>query len=218
MEQLPHWLTGYMDAPGAASIAAAVEAAERRTSGEIVPMIVRRSTHTGHVAWVLFFALSSLFIGFAPIAPGFGADVSLWVLEGAGLVCAASLAWPLARLGFFQKLCTPEADRDAAAMMRAELEFFESGVTKTESRTGVLIFVSLLERRAVVLADEAIASRLPKDAWDEVVDAVIAGVKRKDFAGGMEGAIARAARLIEPLFPPVPGDKNEIPNRLRIEE
>lgn len=217
MSKIPRWLSSYLDDEGIRRIAETVASAETRTSGEIVPMIVRRSTHSGHVVWVLFFATLSLLIGLVPSMSAITA-LSVGWLEILAIVSAAIFAWPLAKTNFFQRLCTPAVDRDAAAMMRAELEFFESDIQKTKGKTGVLIFVSLLEREAVVLADEAISSQLPPEAWREVVDFLIQGVKRKDFAGGMCDAIDATAKLLEPILPAQPGNRNELPNKLIIEE
>ncbi|MCM2281043.1 MAG: hypothetical protein NDI61_04270, partial [Bdellovibrionaceae bacterium] len=153
MEAIPRWLSAYLDSEGKARIEAAIAKAEAATSGEIVPMIVHRSTHTGHVRWILFFALVSVLVALAPsglllLPPPIQTWMPLLGLEAGMIAIAWVFAAQLARMDFFQRLCTPEADQDAATMMRAELEFFESGIKKTQAQTGVLIFVSLLEHEA----------------------------------------------------------------------
>lgn len=215
---IPQWLSGYLDRVGVERISRAIALAEARTSGEIVPMIVHRSTHAGHVRWILFFAFLSVFVGLVPSVSSRFAELPFWAWEGVAVTLAIAFAWPLARLDFFQRLCTPEVDQDASVLMRAELEFFESNIKKTHGKTGVLIFVSWLEHEAVVLADEAISQKLPKEAWQGVIDVLLKGVRRKDFAGGMCDAIQAAGELLQAHFPKGPEDRDELPNQLIIEE
>jgi putative membrane protein len=102
--------------------------------------------------------------------------------------------------------------------MRAEIEFYELGLSETEARTGVLLFVSLMEHRAVVLADQGIAEKLDSEIWNGVVDQMVAGVKRADFAGGMCAGIERCGALLAPHFPAAAENANELRDHLVIKD
>jgi putative membrane protein len=78
--------------------------------------------------------------------------------------------------------------------------------------------VSLMEHRAVVLADQGISEKLDEEIWREVVDLMIDGVKAKDLAAGMSGAILRCGELLATHFPVAEEDTNELRDHLVIKE
>ena len=217
---IPNWLKGHVDEKGLERIRAAVMKAERETSAEIVPMIVRESTQTGHVEPLIFFATLALWWGLAPYLAVWLSKPELpyFVFEAAALPLAAVAALGLGRFSSVRRFCTTRADRVSSAMLRAQLEFYELGIRSTENRTGVLIFVSFLEHGVSVLADEAIARRLPAETWDELVSGLTARIRKGDFAGGMVGAIEDCGQRLKEIFPRSPDDQDELPNRLVIED
>lgn len=70
----------------------------------------------------------------------------------------------------------------------------------------------------MVLADKKIAEKLPRETWQGVCDLMIAGIKKKDLAGGLINALNKSGELLQPLFPIKPDDINELPNELIIKE
>lgn len=78
--------------------------------------------------------------------------------------------------------------------------------------------VSLMEHRAVVLADHGISEKLDATIWQEVVDLMIDGVKGGDLAGGMCAAIERCGALLAPHFPIAADDANELRDHLVVKE
>ena len=217
--EIPKWLRHQLNEAGLEKVREAVFAAEKSTTGEIVPMIVHRSAHKGHVFWLSFFAnFALLALAIQVCALGVvHADVLIG-LEIANIVVSFILAKIAVGSDWIQRLCTTREDLEAAALLRAQLEFYELDLKKTKGRTGVLLFVSLVEHQAVVLADEGIASQCPPETWQNVIDIMLGGVKRKDFAGGMSDAIAACGKILAEKFPRSANDLDELPNRLIIEE
>ena len=217
-QELPDWALRLLGNDGAARIEAAIAEAESRTSGEIVPMLVRRSSTVGHVP-LLAFVLLLLFVVLAEI-PEY---LSLlggpeWLWQATSWLVAGGLALGLSRLDAVARLLTPRDDQIQQVGLRAELEFFENEVGQTEQDTGILLFVSLMEHRAVVLADRAIAEKLDPEVWQELVDLMLQGVSRGDLADGMTQAIARCGDLLAPHFPLAEGDENELRDHLIVKE
>ena len=105
-------------------------------------------------------------------------------------------------------------------MRRAQLEFHRAGLRSTVGHTGVLIFVSMLERKAVVLADTSVHEKFNDDAWKDVLSKLLGKVKHGDFSGGMIEAVAHLGSLLETQFPAAPGaaNPNELPNTLIIKD
>ena len=218
MEERPDWARGVLGTDGAERIEAAIAEAESRTSGEIVPILVRRSSTVGHVLLVTFtLLLLCMFIVDLPgILVGLGGPY--WVWLGACWLLASGLALGLQRFDVVQRALTPRIDQMQQVNLRAQIEFYELGVSQTEDRTGILLFVSLMEHRAVVLADHSIAEKLDAEVWKELVDLMIQGVKGGDLAAGMVQAIQRCGDLLSPHFPIAENDTNELHDHLVVKE
>lgn len=215
---IPNWLKGKLDGAQLQQIAEAVKRAESTTSGEIVPMIVRKSSTLGHVPVILFSLFVAVF--FAADGPSLQAEfvgdhVLLYFVDTVVIVILTAL---LGRSTFVQRLLTTRADQIAQVEMRAEIEFYGSDIRKTRDATGILLFVSLLERRAVVLADQAISEKVPKDTWLGVCDILISGIKKKNMGSAFGNAVEKCGEILTPLFPIKPDDENELKDHLVIKE
>lgn len=215
--KLPNWVKKYLNEEGADAVAAAVKRAELKTSGEIVPMIVHRSSTVGHIPLAITLLLTSLLLA---LELSIGSD---WHFSGLlywpiVLLVVFALSGFLAQLGFIERWFTPKEDQADQVLQRAELEFYRAGLRKTENSTGVLIFLSIAEHRAVVLADKAIAEKLPPDTWQGVIDTVIGSIKSGDLKSGLTQAIERCGEILAKDFPIKEGDTNELPNTLIIKE
>ncbi|MDP6979704.1 MAG: TPM domain-containing protein [Myxococcota bacterium] len=218
MTALPKWAERCLGNKGHDRVEAAIAAAEARTSGEIIPLLVRRSSTVGHVP-----LLATALLLVIAISLDFDAAVAGWIGNDMAGVVAVWLAcaiagWFASQLDIVDRLLTPQGDQALQVDLRAELEFYELGVGRTSESTGVLLMISLLEHRAVVLADQGISERLPAETWQEVVGLMIAGVKRGDAAGGLCAAIERCGDLLEAHFPIAPGDENELRDHLIVKD
>jgi putative membrane protein len=215
---IPAWASRYLNETSVQAIEAAVRQAESRTSAELVPVIVRRSSSIGHVSlcvmllYWLVFVLSKV-DHYQTVYWGYGYWIWIVYVLASAIVTAA-----VSRLPSVQRLFVHKQDQVAQVMRRAQLEFHQSRIQQTQGATGILFFVSLLERQAVVLADRAVADKLPPDTWQAVVDTIVSAVRAGDLDKGLQRAIAQAADLLGPLFPIVEGDSNELPNTLVIKE
>ena len=192
-------------------ISAAVQRAEGATSGEIVCVLARRSADTGALA-MLVAALLALALPWAlmvftalPLQEILGLQLALFV----GLAVLLSMP-PLA------VLLLPRSVRRAAAHRAALEQFVARGMGRTGGRTGVLIFVSLAERYARIVADEAITARVPQSEWQDAVDALIGHMREDRIADGYVEAIERCGRVLAAHFPRRPDDRNELPDRIYL--
>jgi putative membrane protein len=218
MQELPSWARSLLGTDGAERIETAIADAESRTAGEIVPILVRRSSTVGHVPLLAFsLILLGVLLGDLPVyLTRLGGPHWMWL--AASWALAFGLAVTVSRLDITQRLLTPRRDQIQQVGMRAEVEFYEHGVGGTEGNTGVLLYVSLMEHRAVVLADHAIAEKVDEQVWQELVDLMIQGVKRGDLAEGMTQAIKRCGEILSPHFPIAEGDVNELRDHLVVKE
>ena len=216
---VPKWILGYLQTSDLKKIENAVASAELKTIGELVPVVVRKSSTVGHVPFYLLFVMISIF---------FVLDLDHLQLElfdgplelyyAIDFLLLMGLTRFLSPLPFVQRIFIPKSDRNLQVEQRALIEFYDHQVHQTDESTGILIFVSLMERQAVVLGDESISSKLKPEAWDEVIEKLIKGVKTKNLADGLIAGIEASGELLIHHFPKKPGNKNELKNHLIIKE
>ncbi|MES2442075.1 MAG: TPM domain-containing protein [Pseudomonadota bacterium] len=212
-----------------ARVTEAVAAAERDTNGEIVTIVTGRSDAYHDVALHYAVAAMLLLAGVAAVWPwileakldwlhgGWTSAVDLrelllLVLVGQALVFLIIrfvLAWNPLRM-----LVTPGATKGRRVRRRA-LQYFRSSAEKrTMGRVGILLYLSLAERRAEIVADEAIHGLVPQERWGDAMAALVAKVRTGDAAGGMADAVGEIATILAEHFPKTEADMNELPDRL----
>jgi putative membrane protein len=218
MQKIPHWLKGLLDEAGLRKIDAAVAQAEQQTSGEIVPMVVRSSAvhSSASMIGVLLALLLVLLVEYATLLIRGHEDLG-WLWLAAYLV-AGALGYAFGQTRKGQLLTLAAWDRRRQVDERALLEFYQEGLNNTQGKTGILLFLSLDEHGAVVLADAAISKHYPKDTFKEVVAELVEGARNKDLATGFVKAIDRSAALLSPYFPPEGANPNELADHIRIKE
>lgn len=197
----------------------AVQAAEQRTRGEIVPMVVLSSARyreTAHLTGLVtsLVVLTVLLMldagwgswGWTDHHPGW---IVLGVLAGymGGSWAGSRPLW----IRFF----TSKERMAFKVRRRAELAFYEHGLHKTREGTGILIMASLLEHRVQVLADKAINERVPQDTWDSLVQNMVQGIKGGQPTEAFCRAIAQCGNLLAMHFPAREGNNpDELPDDL----
>lgn len=205
-------------------IDAAVAKAEKTTSGEIVPVIAGRAadyTHGLYHAGVTLTLLASLALAGANLAfhapLGWGPwTIPLYVLLPAQL--AAMLAgYHVARASWrVHRAFLPQALLEREVTRAARRAFHDLDLHRTKGATGIMLYVSLFERVALVVADKGIASKCDPKTWDGVRDILIAGLRSGDGAKGFTDAIAECGRILAKDFPPSAENPDELPNELRV--
>ncbi len=192
-------------------LAQAIRAAEAGTTGEIVCVVARQSDSYFFPAATIalsFLLLASL--GVALVAEHFWIALRPPLFVTAELLGAAALLLLLKILPGLRLALTPHSIRFKAARNQARQQFLARNIHLTTARTGVLLFVSLAERYAEVVADSGIHQRVSSETWEEIV----AGITRRAAAGqlaeGLAEAVARAGNLLATHFPPARSDQNEL--------
>ena len=217
-DDMKKWIDRYLTSDQIKKIAEAVSGAEEHTVGEIVPVIVSKSSTIGHVKWILTGFLTVVFITLESFYLHHrGGIQSDWLLPAAFLL-AYGVSIGLSRLLWFQRVLTANEDEIRQVHDRAELEFYRAQIKKTSRRTGILIFVSVMERRVVVLADEGIAAHYPQETWDEVVALLVGEFKKGKIFDGFEKAIQKCGEILQTKLPATHHNTNELANSLIIKE
>jgi putative membrane protein len=194
-----------------ARIADAVQAAEAKTSGEIYCVVARSSdSYFFPAAFIVTLAIVVVSLAVAYLCDLWWYDLSPMKLVVAQLV---AIACALAVLAFFPAIrihLVPLRQRYRHAHDNAMKQFLSRNIHLTTARTGVLLFVSLAERYAEVVADGGINARVPQQTWDGVVAGLVAHARRAEVANGFVEAIEVVGALLAEHFPVTSGDVNEL--------
>ena len=110
----------------------------------------------------------------------------------------------------------PRSARRAVAHRAAMEQFTIRGLARKKERTAILIFVSLAERYARIIADEGISARVPQSQWQAAVDALIAHMRDGRIADGFVAAVDLCGNELARHFPPAEGNRNELPDRVYL--
>jgi putative membrane protein len=207
----------------------AVAKAERASDGEIVTIVAPRSD-AYHDVGLHYAVLAMLLVPTAAaVVPqawidwaltlAFGWDASasfrllmlliLAKMVAVFLIVRFALAWMPLRMAL-----TPAAARTRRVRRRA-VELFRAGTEKrTKGRTGILLYLSLLEHRAEIVADEAIHGQVEPDVWGEAMAVLVDEVKAGRIGEGMALAVEKMGEVLARCLPPTLDNPNELPDRL----
>lgn len=218
-----------LDEAGHERVNAAVTAAEATTSGEIVTIITDRSD--GYVdvalAWASFAAMTALMVlsawpdywltHYDRLTSEWGTQ---WTHRG---ILALALAVAVMKfigvmlVQLWQPLkfaLIPGIIKAARVRERAVTLFRAGTERRTTGRTGILIYLSLSEHRAEIVADAAIASKVSAEVWGEAMAAMLAHIRDGRLAEGLAAGVEKIGVVLAQHFPRAEDDINELPDRL----
>ena len=211
-----------------AKVAAAIRAAERGTDGEIAAIVAQSSDayhdvalHYALLAALLPLALSAAWpwlLEWSASLIGGGWDAPSLRFLLTLLLIKTAIVFLLARLLFglpaVRMALTPTATKVRRVRRRAIMLFKAGTEQRTLSKTGVLLYLSLAERRAEIVADAAIHAKAPQEQWGEAMAVLIAALKDDRPGEGIAAAVERIGAVLAQHFPHSGTDPNELPDRL----
>jgi putative membrane protein len=210
-------------------VTAAVADAEQHTSGEIVTIVTDLSDHYDDIAIAWASAVAFLALVIYATFPDFYVGLITRLSGGWGheyttgeyvalLVTAVALKWVgtwlILKWTPLRMALTPKAKKLARVRNRA-ISLFKVGTeSKTQARTGVLLYLSMKEHRAEIVADEAIASKVAPEVWGDAMVALLDQVKAGNPGAGVAAAVAQMGLVLAEHFPKGSNNPNELPDRL----
>jgi putative membrane protein len=207
----------------------AVAEAELTTSGEIVTVLADHSDGYSDVVLVwaaaLAFSAMSLFAMLPqPFMDLWDSLIGGWMHEwttgelasmtiALGLV-AFALGWLLLSWDPLRFALTPGPVKTARVHARAIKHFKVGAERRTHGRTGVLLYLSMREHRAEIVADQPIAEKVPAEVWGEAMEDMLAEIKEGRIAEGLAAGVRDVGKVLSEHFPRAEDDQNELPDRL----
>jgi len=210
-------------------ISTAVKNAETKTSGEIATAFIKESYD--YAIYELLFAVLVGFIYF--IVMLFFSEALETILQrmfwdyqtsyllafyGFSTFLVIAIAYFVANISYVDRLIVSNKVKQQKVEERAMQHYMQSGISYTRDRTGILIFVSYLEKRVVLLADTGINEKIEQHEWQKIVDHIIAGIKDEQLTRNLVDAIEDCGKLLQKHFPIKDDDTNELDNDIEILE
>lgn len=196
-------------------ISAAIHSAEQTTSGEIYAVFTRESDtyfFTSCFVWTLTVFIAAILVAFwlhwswhdVPLHY-FGAGMLLVYLVG---------LFYLSILPGLRLAMTPASLKKRICHNNAVKQFLAQNVHRTSNRTAILLFVSLAEHYAEVIADTAIAEKVSQSTWDSMIRRMIQQAQKGELSAAYVEAINHAGTILASHFPPSEGSLNELPDHI----
>ena len=195
------------------ALAQAVRDIEKNTDAELVIVVRGRSgtyRHADYLCGAIVALLGLIFVLFSPFefhTYWVPIDVLLMSIAGA-FVCS--------RTDFLRRALTAKNFRAKAARTGAAAMFYEAGIANTSAENGLLIYLSLLERRLEVIADRGILKAVPALKWNNAVFE-IKRIGRKPEPESLVKAVRNLGDLLAEHMPAIGENPNELPDGPRIE-
>ncbi len=201
----------FIPTPDDLRVSEAIAAAEKKTSGEIVAVVASESDTYLYAPflWAALIALAAAWplIYFTWISVQWIYVFQLVVFVLLSIIFASR---PL------RYLLVPRSVKIERAHARAVEQFLAQNLHTTAGRTGVMIFVSVAERYAEILADAAIHQKVPEGTWQKIVDEMTARIGEGRVTDGFVTAVGEIGLHLAEHFPPGAAPAHTLSNHLIV--
>lgn len=187
---------------------------ESKTIGEVAVVVVDQSSRYREAEMIGGIFSGSL-ISLIVSAVFFHA--SLWFYVPLSFLLFFPACFIFQRVPHLKEVFINRKRKELAVRQRAVKAFYENGLYKTRQNTGVLFFISLLERKVWVLADKGIHEKIEQQTLNRFADVVSKGIREGHACDALCEAIREAGELLGRHYPVTPGDVNELANEIICE-
>jgi len=195
------------------SLAQAIRDIEKETDAEIVIAVRGRSgiySHADYLCGAIVALVGLVFVLFSPFE-----FHTYWVPIDVAILFIAG-AFVSSRSNFIRRTLTTKDFRSKAARTGAAAMFYEAGIANTSAENGLLIYLSLLERRLEVIADRGILKAVPALKWNNSVFE-LKRIGRRPQPESLVKAVRELGRLLAEHMPATGENPNELPDGPRID-
>jgi len=194
---------------------ATTQEVESRTIGEIVVMVVDRSERYMEAEILGGVLLGSLF---SLILTLLFFHSSIWSYVPLSFLFFFPCRVLFQKMDALKKLFIGVRRKEEAVRLRAERAFFERGLYKTKKNTGVLFFLSLLERKVWILADKGIYEKMDQETLNRFANEVSVGVREGRACDALSKAIQEIGVILSRHFPITSDNTDELPDEVMTEK
>ena len=199
------------------AVVAAIKEAELKTSGEIIVVAAKQSDDYVHVPIHIAAGMALAVPFLLPWAARFfpWASVTLWWVFAVQLILFIVFALVLSQ-SWLRYFVTPRRLMRKYAHRNAAIQFLAVNAHGTGGRTGVLIFVSQLERYVEIVADTAIAAKVSHADWQHIIDQMLPLLKAEKLTEALVLGVQHSGEKLAKHFPPSAKNPNELPDHFIV--
>lgn len=185
------------------------------TSGEIVPMVVSRSHSypATTLAGAILLSIPTAILFTSPLAELVQSPPqNMWVF-----LLLAMFFFPIFHL-LVSKNIIPQSFFLSSTEVEEEVRegainaFYSEQLYKTKDENGILLYISVYEKKVWILGDRGINSKIEQGEWDKIVSELTCDIKKGDHCLAVCQAVEAIGRILQEHFPIKEGDKNELHN------
>ncbi len=204
-----------------------VQEAEAKTTGEIV--IVSTHQSSTYSFWELLAAVILSAIVFFILVP-FSDKLALWLNNNSWQYAAwyipafyGLISFSIIALGFYfanipviDRLIIPKVIQHRFVTSGALKSFTKSNVYCTKEHSGILLYISYLERQVRIVADTGISEKINQDLWNIIADGLAEGIGKGNTENAIIDSIEKCGELLAEHFPAHKENPDELPDRMII--
>jgi putative membrane protein len=190
------------------SLAECVKEIENRTDAEVVIIVRARSGHYAHADYLFGFLLTFAALAFLLFSPFtfhlYWVPIDILLFFVLGSIISS-------RSNFLRRLLSRKEFRSKAVRTAAAAMFYEAGIANTNAEMGVLIYLSLLERRLELIADRGVLKGIPAQEWNREISELRQTGKNPEPQLFLT-ALQSFGKLLATHLPPTGENPNELPD------
>ncbi len=195
------------------TLAGCIKEIERGTDVELVIVVRGRSANYAHADYLFGVVVALVVLVFLIFSPFPFPEFLVPIDVAVAFVVAALISW---KTNFLRRLFSREKFRKQAVRTAAAAMFYEAGIANTNAEMGVIVYLSLLERRLELIADRGVLKRVPPQDWNREVFELHEVGKTPD-AKSFQTAIEKFGKLLAEHVPATGENPNELPDKPRFE-
>jgi putative membrane protein len=193
------------------ALADAVHAVEACSSAELIVAVRPRSASYLHAALMAGMAAGYATLAFLLFSPWeFG--LQWFLVDPVAVGALAALAG--LRIPALTRRLTRRTARRERVEAAARSAFLEKRMHRTTGRTGILLYISLLEREAAVVVDLGAEALAGTEVWRKAVAGIEETVRRGGDGNEVAEKIRGLADILAPVLERSAGDVDELPNEV----
>lgn len=189
----------------------AVEAAESLTSGEIVALVVPESDRYREAEVLGGVLLSSLLALVVGVILHY---VTVWFFVPAVFLLYFPCRLLFCKVPWLKRSLLTVPQLESAVREHCVHSFYEKGLHRTRHETGVLIFISVLERKVWIIGDRGINEKIAPETWQKLARELSAGIRENRACAALVSVIGKCGVILAEHFPQTADDLNELPDEV----
>ncbi|HEV8367353.1 MAG TPA: hypothetical protein VGQ39_05310 [Pyrinomonadaceae bacterium] len=195
------------------TLAGCIKEIERTTDAELVIVVRGRSASYAHADYLFGFSIALIVLIFLLFSPYPFPEFLVPIDVAVAFVVGSIISW---RSNSLRRLFSREKFRKQAVRTAAAAMFYEAGIANTNAEMGVLIYLSLLERRLELIADRGVLKKVPAQDWNQKLFELHQIGKHPD-PKSFQIAIQEFGKVLAANVPATGENPNELPDMPRFE-